>query len=482
MSRKNLLLILLGFIYYFFFVNKGIILYDEGYYFHISDRILQGQIPYKDFFLQFPPGYFYLLSLILKVFGEQILVGRFFTLFICLCILFLELKISEKLGLSKIYQKVLIFLTTISFGFPLINNPATLAWIIIFASLLLSYSYILWFKNQNIKYLLLIGLYLGLCLFIKQNIGLYFLVVTNIFVFLSLKRKFSCRIISLLIVNLPVIIINASWIYYFFLKDNFSNLINFIDFNRRYGSIYPLSYPSLSFIFQPLGIFKLIPYYSPFILIGLLIYSRTKKIDWPKAFFVLIALVGFFGTVLPTSDLLHVYPFYGSILISGLIFFSKTKFYKFWIVLTIISIFIGFYLTLFKEYYRYQPSYILQNTKLDLPRTQGIEVDKPLAESLKSLYYFIQTKSSKNSYVLSYPFSPMLYFILNRNNPSKYSIYYPGYLTNEQEKTVIDDLKNKKVKYIITRSEYKFNTPLSKFIQSKKNVYSNREFNIFEIN
>ncbi|MEK7060902.1 MAG: glycosyltransferase family 39 protein [Patescibacteria group bacterium] len=278
MSRQNLFLILLGFIYYFFFINKGIVLYDEGYYFHIADRILQGEIPYKDFFLQFSPGYFYLLAFSLKIFGEQIVVGRLLTLFICLCILFLTLKISEKLGFSRLHQKFLVFAAVVSFGFPLINNPSTLAWIIVFASLLLVYSYIIWFKNQNTKHLLLLGLFLGLCLAIKQNLGLYFFVATNIFVFLSSKGKFSSKTRSLLIVNLPVLFISSLWISYFFLiQSDINRFFELVTFNSRYLSIYPFSYPSLTFLLAPDGIFKLLPYYLPIVFSFILIKEFLNK-------------------------------------------------------------------------------------------------------------------------------------------------------------------------------------------------------------
>src|SRR5258708_30521773 len=100
MSRQNLFLILIAFFYYFFFINKGIVLSDEGYYFHIADRMLQGQVPYKNFFLQFSPGYFYLLMLFLKIFDEQIIVVRVLTLTTFLFIIFLTLKISDNLNFS----------------------------------------------------------------------------------------------------------------------------------------------------------------------------------------------------------------------------------------------------------------------------------------------------------------------------------------------------------------------------------------------
>lgn len=481
MSRQNLFLVLIAIVYYLFLVNKGIVLYDEGYYFHIADRILQGQVPYRDFFLQFSPGYFYLLALFLKVFGEQIIIGRILTLSICLLILLITLKISDKLKFSKFYQKLLVFLSVVSFGFPLINNPSTLAWISVLISLFLVYFSILWLGNQRLrKYLFLVGLSLFLFFFVKQNLGIYFFVLGNVAIFLASKGKLLQKFKNVLIVDFVFLIPTFFWMYFFFLKD-IGKFKEFIEFNSRYASIYKFSYPPLTFLLEPTGIFKIIPYYLPIVLAGFVLLSIFKKNNWKEKFFPLAALAGFFGTVLPTSDLLHVYPFYGSVLVSGLIFLNKTKYYKLFLLFTIISILLGFYLTIFREYYRYQSPYFSQNTTLNLPRTKNIRIDKPLADDLTSLYKFIQSKTSSNDYIFSYPFSPMLYFIFERNNPSKYSIYYPGYLTEKQEKEVVSEIKSKNVKYIITRSEYKFNTTLSKFIQLQKLVYSKGEFNIFEV-
>lgn len=472
----NLFFIFVGLLYYIPFVNKGIVLYDEGYYLHVASRILSGDVPYKDFFLQFSPGYFYLLSLLFKIFGDQVIIGRLLTLFICLVILFFELKISERFGFIKIYQKLLIFISTIAFGFPLINNPSILAWISVVLSLGLIYSYLFWYEKQNLKRLFIISLCLTLIFFTKQNLGLYFFVLTNIFVFLSSKKR---KLINIVYLDVFFFLPTFIWIYLFLIRNNV--IYDFINFNKNYLNIYRLSYPPLSYLLEPVGIFKLIPYYSPILLGVLVVYSLKARIDTRRFYLICISLVGYFGTVLPTSDLLHVYPFYALILISGLIYLNNHKFYRLWILIVIISTAIGFYLTLAREYYRYQPPYYLQNTYLNIPRARGIQVDKPLAMKIDNIYSFLNRKTLKNDYIFSYPFSPMIYFLSERKNPSKYVIYYSGYLTNSEETLVIKELSYKKVKYIVTTSEFRFKTKLSKYIQRQDLIYDDNYFRIFQI-
>lgn len=460
--------------YYLLFINKGIVIYDEGYYAHIADRIISGQIPYKDFFVQFTPGYFYLLALFYKLLGSSVITGRILTLIICMGIVYFSLKLIDKYILD-LRLKLIAFSAVVSFGFPLINNMSLLAW----PSVLLTILIVLLFTEK--KYIFL-GLTLSLLLFTKQNLGIYFFILTNFFLIIS-----KTKVKNILLTNFSFFILTLVWFIYFFLILNrIGQFWELLGFNTRYLSIYHFSYPPLGFLLQPTGIFKLLPYYAP-IVFGLFLIKQfcNKKINLNILYFSAISLVGFFGTLYPTSDLLHIYPFLGLIILSSVIVFNEKHFSIHWksavLIITGVLIGIGFYLTLFKEYYRYQPEYRYQKVKLDLPRAQNIYIDQPLAINLATLNLFFLMNTKKSDSILCYPFCPMIYFILERNNPSQFSNYYPGYLNQAQEKNVIKELKMSKVKYIVTFLNYKFDTPISNFIQKQKEVYKAGQFKIFQI-
>lgn len=475
-SRINISLIAILFLYYFLFINKGIVIYDEGYYAHIADRIVNGEVPYRDFFVQFTPGYFYVLALFYKLFGTSILTGRILTVIICLGIGYLTLVILDRFK-SDLKLKIASLFATASFGYPLINNMSLIAWPSVFLSLLL----VLLFTDK--KYILL-GIVLSIILFTKQNLGIYFFITTNIFLCIGAINS-KIKVKKVLLTNFAFAIPTLIWFSYFFIiQNNLNQAIDLIKFSQRYLSVYPFSYPPLSMIIQLTGIFKLLPYYLPILFIFFvlkILIGKKREININILFFAAVSLAGFFGTVYPTSDLLHIYPFFGMFLVSSLLLFSKSGFFRYWRLLVLIVIGLGFYLTLFREYYRYQPSYTYQRTKLDLSRTQGIYVDKPLAMDLTSLNLFFTINTKKDDYILSYPFSPMLYFIFERRNPTKFANYYPRYLTLSQESEVIKNLKEKKVRFIVTFLDYKFNTPISKFIQRQKEVYKTGQFKIFEV-
>src|SRR5579863_4789911 len=49
---------------------------DEGIVLMGAERILRGEVPYRDFFSFYTPGSFYLVALVFKVFGDSLVVAR----------------------------------------------------------------------------------------------------------------------------------------------------------------------------------------------------------------------------------------------------------------------------------------------------------------------------------------------------------------------------------------------------------------------
>jgi hypothetical protein len=77
----------------------------------------------------------------------------------------------------------------------------------------------------------------------------------------------------------------------------------------------------------------------------------------------------------------------------------------------------------------------------------------------------------------------MLYFLLDRQNPSRYSIYYRGYLTADEERATIQDIQKQKVRYIIAdwQSDFGNGTPLSAWILKKKRLQKNEQYAIIDM-
>jgi hypothetical protein len=169
------------------------------------------------------------------------------------------------------------------------------------------------------------------------------------------------------------------------------------------------------------------------------------------------------------------------VLVSFLLLPFKGKI-KYLVMFTVsVTILTAFYLGLFTKSYRYESYYYQYNTYLNLPRTQGILVTKDTAKNVEKISQFINTHTSKKDYIFVYPYSPMLYFLLEKANPSKDALYYLRIWHFYDDKVIISEIKNKKVRYIITSGDYKFNADLSRFILKQKRVLDAEQFQIFEI-
>src|SRR5579872_4814675 len=67
---------LLSFLYLCVFRRSSWIDLDEGIILQGAQRILDGQVLYRDFFSFFTPGSYYLLALVFRVFGSSFLIAR----------------------------------------------------------------------------------------------------------------------------------------------------------------------------------------------------------------------------------------------------------------------------------------------------------------------------------------------------------------------------------------------------------------------
>jgi hypothetical protein len=208
------------------------------------------------------------------------------------------------------------------------------------------------------------------------------------------------------------------------------------------------------------------------------------KNSWEKISFSYLMVIGFMSTIYPASDLLHVYPFLGGLIVSGVILFRKSKRAYIMTLLSIIFIFIGFYMTFATKSFRYEDYFLRDTTALTLPRTRGMYVD--MADTSRSglipLADFINTHTKKTDYIFIYPFSPLLYFLLDRPNPTgivQFIILEPPVSVYPEDR-VLKELKERHVKYIITDGPYVYDRKISRYIQSLPKVFVTTSYTVFQ--
>lgn len=72
----GLLLYALAFVYFLPGINQRVNTYDEGVIVYGATRVLQGEVPYRDFWTMYSPGQFYILAAAFKLFGTTIETER----------------------------------------------------------------------------------------------------------------------------------------------------------------------------------------------------------------------------------------------------------------------------------------------------------------------------------------------------------------------------------------------------------------------
>src|SRR3989344_4031275 len=147
------ILLIITFIFFLFFANRGLAVHDEGYILDAALRFFQGQVPYKDFWIIYPPGIVYILGSLFWLFGPSLLLGRFLMVLVGLVISYLLYKVTRQLMPSLLF---------LSWGIPHLNFP----WPTWFALLFMLASL------ASVKSPRLSGFFAGLSLLFKQTLGI----------------------------------------------------------------------------------------------------------------------------------------------------------------------------------------------------------------------------------------------------------------------------------------------------------------------
>jgi Dolichyl-phosphate-mannose-protein mannosyltransferase len=84
-------------VYMMYSSTRGISIYDEGLICYGADRVLAGDVPYRDFWTAYGPGQYYLLAGVFKVFGTSLLVARMYCVFVEWIVAILAYSISRRI-------------------------------------------------------------------------------------------------------------------------------------------------------------------------------------------------------------------------------------------------------------------------------------------------------------------------------------------------------------------------------------------------
>jgi hypothetical protein len=146
-------------------------LVDEGYFLDLSQRVLDGALPYRDFTTYYTPGIFYLFAAAFKVFGTNLLVIRYLMAVIrglCALLLYALTRRVAPWPLAWL-PFILIFLFD---AWPIETEPHP-SWPSVVACLLTIECVVQHMRTRRLYWLALAGVLAGVAYFFKQNIGAF---------------------------------------------------------------------------------------------------------------------------------------------------------------------------------------------------------------------------------------------------------------------------------------------------------------------
>jgi hypothetical protein len=178
-------------------LSSGNITNDEAWFLQVSRRLAEGEVLYKDIFFNVPPLSAYSTSLLIKIFGAELMVVKVLMSSYFTATGLLAIRILQKLRLGK-PAKVLFILAYLAY---------TPSWLIAAGSLYTPLAYVLllvtflamlsWLESElgalespkweRYYRMLILGILSGLSFVTKQNIGAYIFLVVMFGVWVSMR-------------------------------------------------------------------------------------------------------------------------------------------------------------------------------------------------------------------------------------------------------------------------------------------------------
>jgi len=487
--KKNILLLILIFIvaaiYYLPILNIGLGPYDEGLILFGAERVLKGQIPYKDFSSAYPPGQYYTIAALFNIFGTSVTTERIYdiavrallSLFIFLII---RLLASNKLAFVG-WTMSLVWMGHSSYpGYPV--YPSVL---FIYISV---YFLLLHMKHNTIYYVALSAVAIVLAILFRHDLGGYAAIAMAVVLFvmrITGVRKSWTPFISFIVIGmisaLPVII-------YFFLNSALKFIINDmilmpLNVLTEYAQ---LPYPSLSIYAFSFYLFPVVLLIS--VIISLVLMKR--KTDHMVAYGgLLISLIGllFMFQVSVRSDIPHLLPVALTGIVSASILLCslpETLSLNTWqkrgvYVMFIIVFSVAFIrpISTIELILKRTKGYIVSTVNADMDRIRYLIIDSNLKETVT----FIKNNTLENEYIYvgvknhdQFRFNdPVIYFLAERNCATKYHELDAGVTTTvEAQSEMINELRNNDTPLVVLAVRDRYEPNLSK-IDSNVNLLDN---------
>ncbi len=456
MNKKNLFIIVLFIItaiYYIPVINLPLAPYDEAVILVGAERIIQGQIPHKDFSSEYPAGQLYTLAALFKVFGISVITERIYDLLIksllSLSIFLIIRLLSSNTNALIGWVMSLVWLQHSSYP----AYPVYPSILFIFISV---YFLLICMKEQKHYCVVLSALSIVCAVLFRHDLGGYAAIVITIVLIIG-KLAGVQSWIPLISFIASGIMAGLSVIFFFYINSATGFMFNdLISIPMAFLKYQALPYPSLSRYTLPFFVFPIV------LIIGIaasVIQIKRKKDDTTAYAVLLVSFIGifFFNQVRVRSDIIHLLPVaLSGILLAPILLHILTKrlSLNIWMYRTVFVLFIiVFGVTLSKpvevinRLLSITNGYIVKNVNPDIERAKYLNI----SADLKDTVAYIKDNTSKNEKIYvgvknhdQFVFNDVIiYFLAERNCISRYHVLNPGvHTTLKVQREVVNELIN----------------------------------------
>jgi 4-amino-4-deoxy-L-arabinose transferase-like glycosyltransferase len=477
---------------------------DEGIVLQGAQRILRGELLYRDFFSFFTPGSYYFLALLFKIFGSSLLVGRVALVFfaaICSTVTYLLARrvCSRK---SALFAAGIATLTTLPYRFEVLHNWDSS----LFACLTL-YAAVRWLESRHWVWVFVTGSFASLTFLFEQSKGaglMLGLSVGLLGVRLLHGQRYLCNGKQILVLAVGVAFPFIAEFAYFgsqhslalMLSDWFwplqhYSLANRVPYgyqnwseatrHRLFGSEYVMIRVITILAVSPCFLIPLIPLIAVSLLVYWTIRMRQNSAAWEVgSYYILVcsAVSGLLVSVIVgRADILHfVYlqPILCIVLawmiegrdIPGKMFRVIRPYFVAYVAIAFLLLSISLLMRTTAAHYYVE--------------TRRGTITTPQKDTVVE---YVQAHVRGGDAVLVYPYLPLYYYLTGTYSATRYEYFQAGMHTPEQAREMLADLKAKRVSVILFEPSFweKIprswpSTPLEAFARDPVADYILREY------
>jgi len=442
----------------------GIGLADEGFLAYGAARVMEGQLPNRDFVSVQPPLSFYTAAATLKLLGTSLASLRMLGLGLHLLIPLLVYAISRSLTGRVLSAMAAVPATVL--GLPFFNFVPFAAWQGMAATLMAVLCYLQAARGGRRRYLALpAGVMTAAALLSRQDQGLYLVISISALTLAlrqardgrlsraDLNRVFRLWLMGVVGVMVPLAVF---WLGQGALPQMFEQLLVFpvTTYARTSALPFPVFRAGQAFVSNVIAaLCYVLPAFAIAAALWLAnrIVRRHFRLREAYLAFLLVWSALFYCQVLTRSDVYHLVialpPF---LILWG---YGWESVWERWnpvsersrlgpkivgyLLLSVWSAGVIWFLWSVKPLYLTDPAEARQTISLD---RAGVRVAD--AAPLEGLVHLVQRYAPADRSILCLPYQPMLYFLCERRNPTHWNYLWPGDQTAEDHEALIREARS----------------------------------------